>query len=129
MTRINANIKIQTLCDAHLLAEHREITRIPNVVKSGKANLDNIPQKFSLNKGHVSFFYDKLFFLRHRYWNLYVECRKRGFNVMQKLDCWDGIPEHLMNDWTATEEDNNIVLERITERLSGMKNKKHTSYV
>ena len=57
MTRINANIKIQTLCDAHLLAEH------------------------------------------------------------------------LMNDWTATEEDNNIVLERITERLSGMKNKKHTSYV
>ena len=29
MTRINAGIKVENLSDQHLLAEHREIKRIP----------------------------------------------------------------------------------------------------
>jgi len=37
MTRINAGYSVRRLTDKHLLAEHREIKRIPNMVKSGKA--------------------------------------------------------------------------------------------
>ena len=33
MTRINAGIPPKKLTNRHLLAEHREIKRIPNVIK------------------------------------------------------------------------------------------------
>jgi hypothetical protein len=39
MTRINL-IPVNELTDQHLLAEHREIKRIPNVILSGRYNLD-----------------------------------------------------------------------------------------
>lgn len=39
MTRINL-IPPEELCDQHLLAEHRELTRIPNAVARGKFSLE-----------------------------------------------------------------------------------------
>ena len=36
MTRINAGIPVEKLSDQHLLAEHREIKRIPNTKFTGK---------------------------------------------------------------------------------------------
>ena len=38
MTRINL-INVEELTDQHLLAEHREIKRIPNVISKGKYSL------------------------------------------------------------------------------------------
>lgn len=38
MTRINI-VPVEKLYDQHLLAEHREIKRIPNVIKQGKYSL------------------------------------------------------------------------------------------
>ena len=38
MTRINL-VPPEELCDQHLLAEHRELTRIPNAVAKGKYHL------------------------------------------------------------------------------------------
>lgn len=82
MTRINAGMPIKWLSDKHLLAEHREIKRIPNAVKNRKVNWDiPIPDKFTLGKGHVRFFYDKIRYLERRYKKLHEECIKRGFNV------------------------------------------------
>lgn len=48
MTRISASIKPIELCDKMLMAEHREIIRIPNTIKSGKAkvNLSKISSHF-----------------------------------------------------------------------------------
>ena len=43
MTRINL-VPPTELCDQHLLAEHRELTRIPNAVAKGKYSITN-PQK------------------------------------------------------------------------------------
>ena len=74
MTRINCGIKVEELSDKHLLAEHREIKRIPNVIKSGKANLENLPEKFTLGKGHVRFFYNKIGYLASRYSEIYADC-------------------------------------------------------
>jgi len=42
MTRINL-VPPQELCDQHLLAEHRELTRIPNAVARGRYHLRGQP--------------------------------------------------------------------------------------
>lgn len=118
MTRINVSIPPKELTNKHLIAEHRELKRIPNVVARGRYNLKNVPEKFTLGKGHVSFFYNKLGYLKERYMSLYEECRARGFNVQCYVTSWDGVPPELMNDYTPTAEDERIIRERIAERLA-----------
>ena len=49
---------------------------------------------------------------------MYNECRARGFNVQSYVSSWDGVPEHLMGDYTPTERDIAIVTERIKDRLA-----------
>ena len=41
MTRVNVGIPPVELVDQHLLAEHREIKRIPNCVAKGKNTMIN----------------------------------------------------------------------------------------
>jgi hypothetical protein len=118
MTRINAGVTPRTLCDKHLMAEHREIKRIPNCVRKGRANLENIPDSFRLGTGHVSFFYDKLGFLKNRYDALHTECLRRGFNVQNYEGAWEGIPTELLKDWKPSVKDVALVAARIAERLN-----------
>ena len=118
MTRINIGIPPKQLTNKHLIAEHREIKRIPNVISKGKYNLKSVPPEFTLGKGHVSFFYDKLQYLKERYISLYNECIARGYNVQNYEDCWNGVPESLMNNYTPTERDIRIISERIADRLA-----------
>lgn len=80
MTRINL-VPPAELCDQHLLAEHRELTRIPNAIARGRYSLAGQPGDYKLGTGHVRFFFDKLAFLHARYEALHTECRRRGFNV------------------------------------------------
>lgn len=72
MTRINVGIPPRELTNKHLTAEHREIKRIPNAVKTGKAKMVGIPAQFTLGTGHVKFFYNKLGYLRQRYLELHA---------------------------------------------------------
>jgi deoxyribonuclease (pyrimidine dimer) len=116
MTRINVSVPPKELSDRHLIAEHRELKRIPNAIRSGRAVIENIPAKFTLGKGHVKFFYDKLLFLRNRYELLYEECINRGFKVTYYGNAWADIPVRLMNDYLPTAEDDIIIRERINER-------------
>ena len=65
MTRINI-IPVEELMDQHLIAEYREITMVPVSLArtlSSKTGLDykKISKSYTLNKGHVYFFYDKGF--------------------------------------------------------------------
>ena len=71
MTRINVGVKPSELTGKHLLAEHREIKRIPNCIKKGRYKMTGIPNKFKLGTGHVKFFYNKLLFLKNRYIEIY----------------------------------------------------------
>lgn len=121
MTRINCGIPPAELTDKHLLAEHREIKRIPNTIKSGKAKVEGIPEKFCLGKGHVKFFYDKLYYLHIRYLDLYNECIIRGFKVQFYGKAFEGVPDELYRDYQPTPEDANIVSTRIKERLNSVK--------
>ena len=76
MTRINI-IPVSELHDQHLIAEYREITMVPaalNRTLNSKTGLirEKISKRFTLNNGHVYFFYDK---------GLYLD---KGFNVKFK---------------------------------------------
>lgn len=117
MTRINVGIPPKELTKKHLIAEHREIKRLPNCVSKGKYNLKGQPKEFTLGTGHVKFFYTRLGYLRQRYEELYQECVERGINVQYYGNAWDNVPEHLMGNYIPTEEDKRIIRERIAERL------------
>ena len=121
MTRINVGIPPADLVNQHLIAEHREIKRIPNCIAKGKYNMDGIPDKFKLGTGHVKFFYNKLLYLKNRYTSLYNECIKRGFNVQNYIGAWNNVPEKLMNDYKPTYVDRLIVQQRINEKLNNEK--------
>ena len=124
MTRINI-VPVEELMDQHLIAEYREMAmvgsslqrslRSPNWDKCKKS----IPENFTLNAGHVKFFYDKGLYLSKRYTELIEEMAKRGFNAdperVFKREQW---PDELFNDWTPTESDCEIVRERIEYRIS-----------
>lgn len=115
MTRINAGISPVELPSRLLLAEIREIKRIPNLINKGKYNLNDIPDKFTLGTGHVKFFYNKGFYLYRRYLSLRNEALRRGFNVNNFIDAWRGYPPELYNDWDDKEARNDLV-ERIREK-------------
>jgi deoxyribonuclease (pyrimidine dimer) len=127
MTRISVAVRAGELCDAHLIKERIEILRIPNAIKSGKAkvNLSKIPSKFTLGTGHVIFFYPRLKYLHKRYDELTEECLKRKFNITDYSDAFDGLPDNLYNGYEETTNDRLLLVERINERLDGMKNLKY----
>ena len=120
MTRINVGVKPKELCRQHLLAEAREIKRIPNAVAKGRFNLKNQPKFFTLGTGHVKFFYDKLGYLKQRYEEIYAECVERGYNVTYFGNAWDNVPSSMMGDYTPSEQDRKIILARIEDRLNEM---------
>ncbi|MFZ7108876.1 pyrimidine dimer DNA glycosylase/endonuclease V [Avibacterium avium] len=116
MTRINV-VPPQELCDQHLLAEHRELTRIPNAVAKGKYNLAGLPADYKLGEGHVRFFFNKLQFLKNRYDLLHQECKARGFNVQY---FWpENLPQDpsLWQDYQPTENALTLNRERIKLRM------------
>lgn len=128
MTRINANIDPADLIDQHLLAEYRELVRIPNAVlkkqlSGQRIDSAKLPQDFRLGSGHVLFFYNKNAFLHRRFLALKQELSKRGIvNQMDdamftKLDAqyYQDIDDHEL------EAANRLVAERICERVADMK--------
>lgn len=116
MTRINL-VDPSELCDQHLLAEHRELTRIPNAVARGRFSLVGQPADYKLGEGHVRFFFDKLAFLQRRYAALHEECLARGFRVQ---NIWpQDLPDtpSLWRDYQPTEQALALNWERITARM------------
>ena len=120
MTRVNCAIPVKYLTDEHLIAEHCELEMLPyfhqKAIESG--SIRDIPEKFTLGKGHILFFVNKMGFVRKRYRMVHKECKRRGFGVQNREDKWKGISEKYMNDYNPTPEARKILLERIIERIS-----------
>lgn len=120
MTRINL-VPPSELCDQHLLAEFRELTRIPNCVLKGKYRFIGQPSKYTLGPGHVKFFYSKMLFLYERYNELFNECCFRGFNVVYIFPEMNLLPSCFKQNYIPTEEAIALNRARIAERLENMK--------
>ncbi len=122
MTRINV-IPVQLLSDQHLGAEYRELPRVFGAVRKKVMNGLSpealvIPKAYCLGVGHVTFFYDKLGFLKQRYRELCQECLVRGRQVnygdVEMLA--EGVPDCWFGSWTPSAKDIAINLERIADR-------------
>ena len=123
MTRINI-IPTSEQSDQHLVAEYRELfmvgSALARTLKSPNRDksLSSIPEKFTLNTGHVKFFYNKGEYLHKRYTALQEEMKARGMNPdperVFKREQW---PDELYNDWTPSEQEQAILRERLQERI------------
>lgn len=127
MTRVNL-VPVEELYDQHLFAEWRELKMIPkslarSLLSRGLAGVQKmVPAEYVLNKGHVSFFYDKGAYLRERYRVLGYELYLRGFdhNADSPLDP-DGIYDLfpvLDNGYTPTDAALALIRERIADRVA-----------
>ena len=121
MTQINL-VDPEELTDQHLIAEYREIrllcSNLQRTLKSKHGFQEKkVPEKFTLNKGHCYFFYNKGGYIHNRYDQLRIEMRRRGFEPKHKfpIEKWPG---ELYGYWRPTEEDKNVVRERIAQRIS-----------
>ena len=121
MTRINC-IAVEELHNKHLLAEYREL---PRIFKLARAH-PNIPPIYTLGKGHVIFFYDKLEYLYERQQQLYQEMRRRNYKPnFDPITLLRYKTERaaLWNNWHPDEAAIKLNRDRIAERLSQMAEK------
>lgn len=125
MTRINSNLDPRTLKRMHLIAELREITMVPAALRRSlrtrtPADINNgIPKKFTLNRGHVTFFYNKLAFLQRRFDALADEMERRGYTPdWSRKTAFGNFDKIWYGDWESTPADDAIVTERINFRIS-----------
>ena len=93
MTRINL-VDPNMLTDKHLLAEYRELPRVFTAVKTaiakGNCPADyNIPQRYKLGTGHVTFFYNKCTWLASRYCQIVAVLKDRGYSLDSTL--WQSV--------------------------------------
>ena len=124
MTRINL-IDPALLSDQHLMAEYREMPMVPSALrrslrtKTVEQILKSIPDKFTLNTGHVRFFYNKLFYLQNRYIDVRDELTNRGFKLdySRPLGVQDIPSCAFFGDYTPTEEAVKIITARINEKI------------
>lgn len=114
MTRINVGIDPRELPRAALLAEHREMKRIPNQLRSGQLRKQRI-ESFRLNKGHVLFFTTRMRYLFRRYLIVRNECWRRNYRVMDFESCFAGLLAE-SNDYRPTTKDRALLRERLVER-------------
>lgn len=131
MTRINT-IDPAHLTNEWLVAEWRELPRIVNELHKHpeRLKLKEIPKEYTLNKGHVKFFRNKLVYLSKRHTALIAELRNRGlsFDTNIKVDL-DNLAPHIKmfacNDWTPTRRDHSILIGRLDERFKLRKKAYH----
>jgi deoxyribonuclease (pyrimidine dimer) len=123
MTRINSGVDPKELHRLHLIAEYREITMVPASLRRSLLTrkhddvLNKIPKEFTLNKGHVSFFYDKLGYLIDRFHRLVNEMQQRGYTTtMDRAAAFTGFSKEFYGQWQETPIARDIVLERINAR-------------
>lgn len=120
MTRINC-IPPECLLDQHLLAEYNETAMVLASLRRSKATGRPLPRRdeYTLNSGHVIFFYDKGTFLRRRYESLKSELLKRGFNLdLDRKMEWEVYDKpDLLKDWNPSLKDQQINVARILQRV------------
>ncbi len=128
MTRINL-VDPYLLADQHLFAEWREIKHIPAAAyrslqsKSIQEVLKRIPKEFTLNKGHITFFMDKIDFLSIRYMELTRELEVRGYTLseasFENFNEWIAkLPDELFrSSWQPDAKARATSVERILLRI------------
>jgi deoxyribonuclease (pyrimidine dimer) len=128
VTRVNL-VPVAELADQHLFAEWRELKMIPRSLARSLAGrsqaqvLARVPGAFTLNTGHVMFFYDKARFLRRRYDALTAELLDRGYRLdddhaLDATGVWSGLPLAFHQDYVPTAAAAKLSRARIEQRIA-----------
>lgn len=116
MTRVNVGIDPRELPRSALLAEHREMKRIPNMLRSGRLSKKRI-DKFCLGTGHMQFFTTRLHYLYRRYVAVYYTCKARGYKVQNFRSAFAGfINAKDQEDYVPKTADRKLLQARLLER-------------
>lgn len=118
--RINI-IEPKYLTDQHLIAEYNEINLLAQSFSRSvifKTNKNDLPEKYTLNSGHVKFFYNKGEYLYRRFYELKEEIRNRGFKPTQSFKNYWLYRQDLFNDWKPNKEDIEKIIERIEYKIN-----------
>ncbi|OXE37524.1 MAG: endonuclease V [Phenylobacterium zucineum] len=122
MTRINV-VPPAELHSKHLVAEYRELPRVFALVRAAhergeRPGTINAPARYTLGRGHVKFFYDKLGWLTRRQKALIDEMIARGYKptFLTPEDLSRDIDRVWLNEWTPDVEALMLNRQRIEER-------------
>ena len=123
MTRINL-VDPKELTQQHLVAEYREIFMVGSSLQRSlrspnwNKTKETLPKEFTLNGGHVKFFYNKGKYLHNRYLELVKEMKRRGMKPDPtrtfKKEQW---PNELYKNWAPNNKAIQIIRQRINERI------------
>ncbi|MFW6026575.1 MAG: pyrimidine dimer DNA glycosylase/endonuclease V [Candidatus Woesearchaeota archaeon] len=120
MTRINL-VPPEELSDQHLLAEMRELPRVFTHVRKHGLKVNKISEEFTLGKGHVLFFTNKLKFLMERYFLLVNEWENRGFNWFYDKEFFYKKNYDLLNvgvEWSPNQKDIELSRQKLQEKIA-----------
>ena len=127
MTRINVGVDPRELPRRALLAEHREMKRIPNMLRSKRLSCKCI-ETFKLGPGHVLFFTTRMLYLHRRYLAVYAECKRRNYNVENFESSFKNLLKAgfknslaVQQDYKPTSQDRALVVARLSERWHVLK--------
>lgn len=138
MTRVNL-VHPKFLADQHVFAEWRELKMIPRSLRRSLVALKldpattpecgyhrlltKIPPRFTLDKGHVTFFYDKATYIKCRYIALTEELLKRGFRFdhdapVDLLRVWSTLTAVFHKDYVPDSTALELITNRINSRIA-----------
>jgi deoxyribonuclease (pyrimidine dimer) len=114
MVRINL-INPRNLSDQHLIAEYNEILMLLGYVKK-YPKTGEIPSEYTLGKGHMLFFKNKLKYLKKRHEMIKKEMKKRGFKADKTIRLGN-FSQKLVNDWRPSSKDKPLIRKRLVDRI------------
>lgn len=119
MTRINCAPPAE-LHNKHLVAEYRELPRVFKLAYAAYARGEDPathPTEYTLGKGHVKFFYTRLWWLAVRFQLICDEMIARGFKPQyQTVPVIPRMPQSWHRGWCPTPEALAINRQRIADR-------------
>ncbi|MEM4398440.1 MAG: pyrimidine dimer DNA glycosylase/endonuclease V [Candidatus Nitrosocaldus sp.] len=118
MVRVNL-IDSLYLTDQHLIAEYNEILMLISYLRRYPLrhyDVTRIPKRFTLGKGHMIFFKDKVLYLKRRHDSIREEMGKRGY-VSRRVLSIDGFPSIMLNDWLPDEQDVMLIKSRLVDKV------------
>lgn len=119
MTRINV-IPVEELTDQHLMAEYRELPMVMTSARRSSAVGYKPTDIYTLNKGHVMFFYNKKRYLLNRWLDLIAELYNRGYDIdpASRTVHWRELDKFPQVDWQPDKTAFDINMERIKLRIA-----------
>ncbi|MFH0906300.1 MAG: pyrimidine dimer DNA glycosylase/endonuclease V, partial [archaeon] len=106
------------LTDQHLIAEYNEILMLFGYVKKYPTiDISKIPKNYTLGKGHILFFKNKLLYLKNRHELIKTEMKKRNFLSAKTINLKE-FRKKLINNFSAKKEDIKIIKKRLIEKIN-----------